>query len=148
MVFSIGIPLLVGFFGSYFTLPSIGTWYQTLDKPFFNPPNFIFAPVWTVLYILMGLALYLVLVQTKKKDLVLKLFSIQLFLNFLWTLIFFGLRNPTLALVEITLLWIAIFFTIKSFFAISKNAAYLLIPYIAWVSFALILNLAIVLLNR
>lgn len=148
LVFSILLPLLAGFLGSYFTLSSIDTWYQTLNKPFFNPPNFLFGPVWTILYILMGFSFYLVLTsKSKKKDLAVKIFFVQLFLNLLWSFIFFGLQNPVLAFLEIAVLWIAIFMTIKLFLPISKNAVYLLIPYIAWVSFALILNLSIALLN-
>lgn len=144
---SIVLPLLAGFIGSYFTFPSIGTWYVALNKPLFNPPNFIFGPVWTLLYILMGISLYLVLTKKGKKEKALKLFAFQLILNVLWSLIFFGLHSPTLALFEIVILWIAIFATIKAFLPISKNAAYLLYPYIVWVSFAMILNLSIVLLN-
>jgi len=146
IIFS-ALPLLAGFIGSYFTLPSIGTWYLALNKPFFNPPNFIFGPVWTLLYILIGISLYLVLTKKGKKEKALKLFTLQLILNVLWSLIFFGFHNPILALVEIVILWISIFVTIKSFLPISKNAAYLLYPYIVWVSFALILNISIVLLN-
>ena len=148
LVFSISLPLLTGFVGSYFTLTSINTWYQILNKPFFNPPNFLFGPVWTILYILMGISLYLVLQsKSKNKDLAVKVFFVQLFLNFLWSFIFFSLQNPFLALLEITILWIAIFVTIRLFLPISKTAAYLLIPYILWVSFAFLLNLSIVLLN-
>lgn len=147
LTFSIGLPLLVGFLGSYFTISSIPTWYATLNKPFFSPPNFLFAPVWTALYILMGISLYLVLISKKNKDLAVKVFLIQLFLNFLWSFIFFGLQNPLIAFLEIVALWVSILFTIKFFYPISKTSAYLLIPYILWVSFALILNLAIVLLN-
>ncbi len=141
-------PLLTGFVGSYFTLTSINTWYQALNKPFFNPPNFLFGPVWTILYILMGISLYLILIsKSKKKDLAVKVFFVQLFLNLLWSFIFFGFQNPFLALLEIIALWFAIFVTIRLFLPISKTAGYLLIPYILWVSFALILNLSIVLLN-
>lgn len=141
-------PLLTGFVGSYFTFTSINTWYQALNKPFFNPPNFLFGPVWTILYILMGISLYLILMsKSKKKDLAVKVFFIQLLLNLLWSFIFFSFQNPFLALLEIIALWIAIFMTIRLFLPISKTAGYLLIPYILWVSFALILNLSIVLLN-
>lgn len=145
--FSIPLPLLTGAVGSYFTISSIPTWYETLNKPFFSPPNYIFGPVWTALYILMGISLYLVLISKKKKDLAVKVFMLQLFLNFLWSIIFFGLQNPALAFFEIVALWLSIVFTIKLFYPISKNAAYLLIPYILWVSFATVLNLSIFLLN-
>lgn len=147
--FSIFTPLFAGFLGSYFTAPFIPTWYSTLNKPFFNPPNFIFAPVWTTLYILMGISLYLVIVSKSKKDKILsyKYFFTQLILNTLWSIIFFGMQNPTLAFVEIIILWIFIYKTICEFKKINTTASYLLYPYLAWVSFASLLNLAIVVLN-
>jgi len=145
---SIVLPLLAGAVGSAFTTSAITTWYTTLNKPSFNPPNYLFGPVWTVLYILMGISFYLVLVsKAKSKQLAVKLFLVQLILNTLWSLIFFGAHNPMLALFDIVVLWGAILFTIVSFYKISKPASYLLIPYILWVSFATILNLSIVLLN-
>lgn len=144
---SISLCLGAGIIGSFFTIssPPAGglTWYATLNKPSFSPPNWIFGPVWTILYILMGISLYLV--WTKKK--VPTIFWIQLILNTVWSIIFFGMRNPTLALVDIAALWISIFLTIKSFYKINKLAGNLLIPYLIWVSFASILNLSIVLLN-
>lgn len=143
LIFSIGLCLGAGVLGSFFTVSSIATWYQTLNKPFFSPPNWIFGPVWTILYILMGISLYLV--WEKKK--VPAVFWIQLILNALWSIIFFGMRNPTLALMDIVALWITIILTMKAFYKINKIAAYLLIPYLVWVSFATILNLIIVLLN-
>ncbi len=143
LIFSIGICLGVGILGSFFTISAIPTWYVTLNKPFFSPPNWLFAPVWTILYILMGISLYLV--WTKKK--VSTIFWIQLIFNVAWSIIFFGMKNPTLALIDIVALWIAIVLTIKSFSKINKLAGQLLIPYLAWVSFASILNLFIVLLN-
>lgn len=143
LIFSIGICLGAGILGSVFTFSSIPTWYATLNKPSFSPPNWIFAPVWTILYILMGISLYRV--WTNKK--VPTVFWVQLILNALWSIIFFGMRNPTLALVDIVVLWIAIVLTIKAFSKIDKLAGQLLIPYLAWVSFASILNLSIVLLN-
>lgn len=151
LIVSVGLCLFVGFAGSFATINAIPTWYATLQKPFFSPPNWIFAPVWTILYVFMGLAAYLVWhkgLQKKAIKFALKLFLIQLVLNFFWSIIFFGYRLPGLALGEIILLWIAIFLTIKAFFPINKYAAYLLIPYLTWVSFATILNLAIVLLNH
>lgn len=143
LIFSIGICLGAGILGSFFTFSAIPTWYQTLNKPSFSPPNWIFGPVWTVLYILMGISLFLV--WQKKK--VPTIFWVQLTLNAFWSIVFFGLRNPLLALVDIAALWIAIVLTIKAFNKINKLAAQLLYPYLAWVSFATILNLAIVLLN-
>ncbi len=150
LVISIVICLLVGFIGSFATTPAIPTWYATLNKPFFSPPNYLFAPVWTALYILMGISLYLIWkngTKNKKNKEAINFFLIQLGLNFIWSFIFFGLQNPLVAFIEIAVLWIAIFITILKFWKISKLAAYLLIPYILWVSFASILNLAIVLLN-
>ena len=142
LVFSVGICLLAGGVGAIFTTQAIPTWYATLNKPILSPPNWVFAPVWTTLYILMGISLYLV---WKKK--IPTIFWIQLVLNAAWSIIFFGWHNPLLALVDIVALWIAIVLTIKSFYKISKLSAYLLYPYLAWVSFAAILNLAIVFLN-
>lgn len=145
---SLIFPLLVGALGSIFTVSSINTWYATLNKPFFNPPNFIFGPVWTILYILMGVSFYLVVkTQHKGKDLAVKFFWLQLLLNFFWSFIFFRIHNVGVAFFEIVLLWASIAATIYFFYKISKQAAYLLIPYIAWVSFAAILNLSIFLLN-
>mgnify|MGYP001559045178 CR=1 FL=1 len=143
LLFSVGICLGAGVLGSFFTVSAIPEWYSTLNKPSFSPPNWIFGPVWTILYILMGYSLYLV--WTKKK--VPAIFWIQLVLNAVWSIIFFGMRNPSLALVDIMALWIAIVLTIKAFYKINKLAGNLLIPYLAWVSFASILNLSIALLN-
>ena len=148
LIFAILIPLAVGAVGSAFTFPEIATWYQTLNKPDFNPPNWIFAPVWTTLYILMGISFYLVLIsKAKDKIIPVKLFMAQLVLNILWSVIFFGLHNPLLAFFEILVLWGTILFMILTFYKISKPAAYLMIPYILWVSFASILNLSIVIIN-
>lgn len=151
LIFSIGICLGVGILGSFFTISAIPTWYATLNKPIFSPPNWVFGPVWTILYILMGISLYLVWSKknpsTSLRIKVPAVFWIQLVLNASWSIIFFGMRNSTLALVDIIALWIAIVLTIKTFYPISKTAAYLLIPYLLWVSFATILNLMIVLLN-
>ncbi len=143
LILSVGVCLGAGILGSIFTISSIPTWYATLNKPFFSPPNWIFGPVWTILYILMGVSLYLVWIKNK----VPAVFWIQLILNALWSILFFGLKNPSLALVDIAALWVAIFLTIKSFYKINKPAGNLLIPYLLWVTFASILNLAIVVLN-
>lgn len=151
LFFSIGVCFLAAAVGSAFTTGAIDTWYATLNKPFFSPPNWVFGPVWTLLYLLMGIALYLVWVANgdkKAKRQGLTFFFIQLVFNVLWSILFFGLKSPSLAFVEIIILWIAIFLTIRSFFKISKLAGWFLIPYIAWVSLASILNLSIVLLNR
>jgi len=147
LVFSMAICLLAGFIGSVFTTPSIATWYASLNKPAFNPPNWIFGPVWTALYILMGISLCLFWDRKTKSKKSYAIFSIQLGLNILWSIIFFALHSPFLAFIEIILLWIAILLTILNFHKVSKTAAYLLIPYICWVSFASVLNLFILLLN-
>ncbi|MBW3022657.1 tryptophan-rich sensory protein [Candidatus Woesearchaeota archaeon] len=150
LVISLAVCQLAGFIGSIFNVSSIPTWYETLNKPSFNPPNWIFAPVWTTLFVLMGISLYLVWSKGLKKKGVksaVYVFGGQLALNTLWSILFFGLRSPTLAFVEIIILWLAILWTIIKFYKISKTAAYLLIPYIAWVSFAVLLNFVFVLLN-
>jgi len=148
---SVGVCFLVAIVGSIVTTPAISTWYTTLNKPVFNPPNSLFAPVWTVLFLLMGISLYLVWAKkakAEKKKLAVELFFAQLIFNYLWSLLFFGLYSPILAFVDIILLWIAILVTIIKFYDLSKTAAYLLIPYLVWVSFAAILNYSIIILNR
>ncbi|MFH1589085.1 MAG: TspO/MBR family protein [archaeon] len=148
LIAAIIITQLAGIIGSFFTVSSVSTWYVTLNKPFFNPPSWLFGPVWIILYLMMGVALYIVWNnRTKKSNTALTLFGIQLVLNSLWSILFFGLKNPLLAFIEIIILWVLILFTIIYFKKESKTAAYLLIPYILWVSFAAILNLAIFLLN-
>lgn len=141
---------LVGLVGSFFTLPAIPTWYADLEKPFFAPPNWVFGPVWTLLYLLMGISFYLIWrqgLENKQVISAVKVFLIQLGLNFLWSPIFFGLQSPLLALLVIIAVWVMIVVTIKTFFPLSKWAAVLLIPYLLWVSFATLLNGAIVVLN-
>jgi benzodiazapine receptor len=150
LIISLAAPLLAGFLGSIFTFKSVSDWYPKLKKPFFNPPNWIFGPVWTLLYLLMGLALYLVWKEadnSSKLNSALLIFSFQLLLNILWSLIFFGLKIPFIAFGEIILLWLAILQTIINFMTVSKNAGLLLIPYLIWVSFATLLNGAILWLN-
>ncbi len=150
LLLSILLPFIAGGIGSYFTTPDIAVWYQALNKPLFNPPNWIFGHVWTLLYLFMGFSFYLVWTtkdKHKAKRKAIYFYLIQLVLNSLWSIIFFGLKSPILAFIEIIILWIMIFFTIKSFILVSKHATYLLYPYLAWVSIALILNLSIVLLN-
>lgn len=141
---------LVGIIGSVFTISAIPTWYVTLNKPFFSPPNWLFGPVWTLLYLLMGISFYLLWQngwKSKKVKEARNYFLAQLFLNFIWTPIFFGLKSPGLALVVIVAMWIFIVMTIEKLKPISKPAAYLLVPYLLWVSFATALNAAIVILN-
>lgn len=146
LVISIIIPFIASAIGSLFTVSSIDSWYSSLVTPSFNPPNWIFGPVWTILYLLMGISLYLV--WSKKVDVIaLSVFGTQLVLNTLWSILFFGLHLPLVAFIEIIILWIAILANIIVFYRTSKEAAYLLMPYLIWVSFAAVLNLAIVILN-
>lgn len=152
LIISIILCQIIGASGSIFTFPNIPTWYASLVKPFFSPPNWIFGPVWTLLFLLMGIALYLVWTNSEKKlkkqkSTSIILFGVQFFFNVLWSYLFFGLRNPFLGLIGILILWIFIVATIISFYKISKKSAYLLIPYLLWVSFATILNFSIMLLN-
>lgn len=150
LLISIAIPLLVGFIGSFFTSVSVKTWYPTLAKPFFNPPNWLFAPVWTTLFILIGISFYLVWSKGfgNNKFLVIGIFAINLLLNLSWSLLFFSLKNPFLAFVDIIILWLVILGNILVFYNISKPAGILLIPYFLWVSFATVLNYYIYVLNR
>jgi len=150
LIASILFSLGAGVIGSFFTASSVSTWYQTIQKPSFNPPSWVFSPVWTILFIMMGVALYLVWkegLREKKVKIAFIIFWVQLVLNTLWSVLFFGLQSPLYALVEIIFLWVAIFITIIWFSRVSKKAAYLLIPYLLWVSFATILNFAIFYLN-
>lgn len=151
LVLSVGVCFLAAGIGSVFTTSAIDTWYSTLNKPFFNPPNWVFGPAWTLLYLLMGISLYLAWISKtgkEKKRQAITLFIIQLSLNALWSILFFGLKSPSAAFIGIVVLWLTIFLTIKNFLRISKVAGWLLIPYIAWVSFASLLNLSIIILNR
>lgn len=141
---------LVGILGAPFTVSAIPSWYISLNKPFFTPPGWLFAPVWTLLYFLMGVSFYLIWQlgwQKKSVRTAGTLFLIQLGLNFLWSPVFFGLRSPALGLLVILPLWAMIALTIKKFYPLSKWAAYLLILYLVWVSLASALNLAIWVLN-
>ncbi|MFA6307736.1 MAG: TspO/MBR family protein [Patescibacteria group bacterium] len=142
--------LAAGAIGSAFTFTGIDSWYQYLNKPSFNPPSWIFGPVWTTLYILMGIALYLIWQEGLKKAFVKNsfiLFVVNLVLNSLWSIAFFGLQNPALAFLVIVLLWVSILVLIIRFYRINKLASYLLIPYLLWVSFASVLNFSIWQLN-
>jgi len=149
LLISVVIPLIIGFLGSIFTSSSVTSWYTTINKPFFNPPSWLFGPVWTLIFILIGISFYLVWIKNfgKDKKLVIKVYYYQLFLNFLWSVLFFGLKSPLLALIEIVILWFFILNNMNIFYKISKTAGYLFIPYLLWVSFATILNFTIVLIN-
>ena len=154
LLISLAIPQLAGLIGSIFTRSAIPEWYGGIVKPTLSPPNWVFGPVWTTLFVLMGIGFYLVwkkwaiLPWTKRqKRLALALFGAQLVLNTLWSIIFFGLQSPGGALIEIVFLWLAIAATMITFAKISRPAAWLLLPYILWVSFASYLNYAIWNLN-
>jgi translocator protein len=138
-----------GWVGSLATQEAVKTWYPTIAKPVFNPPSWVFGPVWTILYVLMGVSLFLVVRDGKLRAqrTALVVFGAQLVLNTLWSFLFFGAQRPGVALVEILLLWGAILWTIILFGRRSRTAAMLLYPYIAWVSFATVLNVAIWWLN-
>ncbi|OKY77490.1 MAG: Tryptophan-rich sensory protein TspO [Candidatus Methanohalarchaeum thermophilum] len=145
IVFIVGCEL-VGIIGALVTSDAFVSWYPSLEKPWFTPPGYVFAPVWTLLYALMGIALYIVWKKgwpQKKAKYAVSAFAIQLTLNGIWTPLFFGLRNPLLGLIDIILLWIAILVTIVLFTRISKKAGALLIPYIIWVTIATALNYSI-----
>ncbi len=143
--------VVVGYLSGMVTRESVVTWYPTLIKPVFNPPSWIFAPVWTLLYIMMGVAGGMIWnqIETHPKEVkkAFAFFIVQLALNALWSYLFFGLHNPLLALIEIVLLWLMIYETYSQFKLINKTAAYLLVPYLAWVTFATVLNASIWWLN-
>ncbi|PLX20848.1 TspO protein [Candidatus Parcubacteria bacterium] len=144
------ISQFAGIVGSIFTSSKIPTWYASINKPFFNPPGWLFGPVWIVLYAMMGYASYLIYLRRGENSLVnatLIVFFIHLALNALWSIIFFGLQNPMWAFFEIIILWIMIVLLVFLFYKIDRRAAYLLIPYLLWVSFASVLNFAIWKLN-
>jgi tryptophan-rich sensory protein len=146
---SILICQLAGAIGAVFTTPNIATWYATLNKPPFTPPNWAFGPVWITLYTLMGIALWLIWSKgvSKKTLPAFYLFAAQLLLNAIWSILFFGLRSPLYGLLTIIPLWLLIACTILKFYKINKTAAYLLVPYILWVTVATYLNLGVWLLN-
>lgn len=150
LIIAIVVCNAAGFIGSLFTAQSVSTWYTALNRPVFTPPGWLFAPVWTALYILMGITLFLLWekgLDRKEVKTALAFFFIQLVLNALWSVLFFGLKSPFYAFIELIVLWTMILLTIITAYKVSKPSAYLLLPYIIWTSFAAVLNLAIVLLN-
>jgi benzodiazapine receptor len=152
LLVSIAIPFLVGAFGAFFTTAdTLNNWYAGLRKPPFNPPDWVFGPVWTTLYIMMGIAAFLIWrkgLDDKVVRIALACFIVQLFLNAIWTPLFFGLHSPLLGLIDIVLLLNAVIVTIYAFSKISRPAAILLVPYLAWVFFATLLNASLYILNR
>jgi len=149
LIFCIIIPLAIGGISGVAATTNLDTWFVALNKPVFNPPSYLFGPVWSVLYILMGISLYLIVQapknQTRKNALV--IFGIQLVLNFWWSFLFFKFHLLGIAFIEIVMIWLSILTMIYLFQKVNKTAAYLQIPYLVWVSFASILNGAIWCLN-
>jgi translocator protein len=146
----IALPLVVGGLSGYLTVGGLAEWYVNLKKPSFNPPGWIFGPVWTLLYALMGISLYMILKAESHhlKNTAYALFGVQLMLNFWWSFIFFNARELGWALVEILVLWVVILSMILVFYRISKPAALLQIPYLLWVSFATVLNATLWWMNK
>ncbi len=143
-------PLMIGFIGSLVTMPNIPTWFAHLNKPWFSPPNWIFGPVWTLLYILMGVSLWLVIrngLSTPDIKAGSLLFTVQLLFNLLWSFVFFGMQAPGFGLLIILILFVLIVATMITFRKVSRQAFILLIPYLCWVGFATVLNAALYLLN-
>jgi tryptophan-rich sensory protein len=142
---SMGVCFGAGFVGSLFTTPSIPTWYAGLAKPSWTPPAWIFGPVWSVLYGMMAVALWLIWRRSGFATAggPIALFMVQLVLNVLWSLLFFGLRMPGVAFAEIVLLWLAILATLITFWRLNTTAGYLLLPYLVWTAFAGALNFAL-----
>ena len=137
----------VGVLGAVWTAQSVKTWYPTLNKPSFRPPNWVFGPVWTTLYAMMAVAMFTVSERREADPAVLRaakiLWGVQLLLNLLWSYLFFGRRSPLAGLVEIVMLWVAIVATIVAFAKVSRGAALLMVPYLLWVSFASFLTFEI-----
>ena len=149
LVTCILLTMSIGGLSSYATMDGVTGWYTTLHKPSFNPPNYLFGPVWSLLYLLMGVSLSMILRAEKSpaRSKAIAAFTVQLILNFFWSIIFFRFHAVGIALVEIVLMWAAILRMIIAFYRVNKSASLIQIPYIAWVSFASILNAAIFYLN-
>jgi len=149
LVISILIPLALGAIAGRFTAQAVPEWFASLNRPSFSPPNWIFGPVWTVLYILLGISLFLIWKQipSKERNGALWIFSVQMFLNFIWSFVFFYFNQIGLALIVIVGLWISIVFMLISFYKLKPSAAYLNLPYLLWVTFASILNAGYFILN-
>ena len=151
LIIAIAIPLIVGGTSGFFTATGVESWYQTIARPTWNPPGWLFGPVWTTLYVMMGISLFLVWKEdasVELKKIGIALFAVQLVLNFFWSFIFFNQHQIGWALVEIAAMWVFILLTIFAFAQVNKAAAWLLVPYISWVSFATILNYTIWQLNK
>ena len=149
LLLSVGLTLFIGMIGGLVTASSVGSWFVEINKLFWNPPSWIFGPIWTSLYILMGIAAFLIWKQKSQKPIktAIGFYGLQLVLNMLWSILFFGFQNPQMAFFEIIVLLIMILFTTQQFLKVDKRAAILMIPYIVWVSFATVLNFTIWQLN-
>lgn len=150
LVVAVAVVELIGNLGAIFTLPAISTWYASLAKPSFTPPSWLFGPAWIVLYALIGIALYLVWERGAGKPKfrnAMLAFGAQLVLNVMWSFAFFGLHSPAYGVIVIVALWIAILAAVITFYRISRAAAYALVPYLIWVTFAAILNMFVFLMN-
>jgi tryptophan-rich sensory protein len=150
LIICLAIPLIVGGVSGYLTVTGLNGWYTTLVKPSFNPPNFVFGPVWTTLYLLMGVSMYMIWIDRTNplRRTAIIAYAVQLFLNFWWSLLFFQFQNLLAALGEIILMWFAIIFMIVTFRRIKPLAAYIQIPYLLWVSFATVLTASLWWLNK
>jgi benzodiazapine receptor len=149
-IISLTITLVIGYVASAFTRPEIPTWYQTLHKPSFTPPSWLFPIAWTLIYIMIAIAAYLVWKRRNRTPVYTftkAIYFVQLLLNFSWSIVFFGMHQILGALVIILLLWVFIIFNMYSFGKFSKAAAWLFLPYLLWVSFASVLNFSIYMLN-
>lgn len=149
LILCIALTLSIGAISGIATSSGVNNWFVTLNKPVFNPPNYLFGPVWTLLYILMGVSFYLIL-QSKNailKNRAIMIFFIQLFLNFCWSFLFFKFQLVGIAFIEIIFIWVSIIIMIVTFYKINKVASWLQIPYLLWVSFASVLNGSIWILN-
>lgn len=147
LIFFLASCFLAAWIGGRSTYPAIPTWYASLQKPSFNPPNTVFAPVWTTLYFMMAIAAWLIWKKVGIQNKALAWFFLQLIANTLWSILFFGMHRPDLAFLDIIILWLLIGTTLFSFWKIDRKAALLLLPYWLWVSFAGLLNYFIWKLN-
>ena len=147
---SLILPIGLGSIAGIFTSKEITGWYASLNKPSFNPPSYLFGPVWTALYILMGVSMFLIwnTPKTELRQKALAIFGIQLFFNFWWSILFFSFHTVFLSVIDILIMWFLIIYMITLFKKIKPVAAYLQIPYLLWVSFATVLNISIWYLNR
>jgi tryptophan-rich sensory protein len=147
---SLLLPLGIGCVAGMFTTEAIPTWYATLNQPSFNPPSWVFGPVWTILYIILGISLFLIweLPPSKERRQAILIFMVQLLLNFCWSFFFFYFKIIGIALIDIVVLWVMIKYMLVRFHKIKPSAAYINIPYVLWVTFATVLNAAYFFLNR